>query len=72
MIEIAGDMLEGGGQIVRTTIALAALMGKEVRIVRIRDKRPNPGLQAQHATAVKAVAAISQAETEGLAVGSAS
>ncbi len=70
MIEIAGDMLEGGGQIVRTTIALAALTGKEVRITRIRDKRPNPGLQAQHVTAVKALAAISAAETEGLASGS--
>lgn len=70
MIEIPGDMLEGGGQIVRTTIALAALMRKEVRISRIRDKRPNPGLQAQHVTAVRAVAAISGAETEGLATGS--
>lgn len=70
MIEIAGDMLEGGGQIVRTTVALAALLGKEVKITKIRDKRPNPGLQAQHVTAVRAVAAISGAETEGIAPGS--
>lgn len=70
LIEIAGDMLEGGGQIVRTTVALAALTGKEVSVTKIRDKRPNPGLQAQHVTAVKAVAAISDAETEGLAPGS--
>ncbi len=70
MIEIAGDMLEGGGQIVRTTVALAALLGKDVKVMRIRDKRPNPGLQAQHVTAVRAVAAISGAETEGLVQGS--
>ncbi len=70
MIEILGDMLEGGGQIVRTAVALAALLGKEVRVTRIRDKRPKPGLQAQHVTAVRAVAAISGAETEGLATGS--
>jgi RNA 3'-terminal phosphate cyclase (ATP) len=70
LIEIAGDMLEGGGQIVRTTVALSALMHKEVRITKIRDNRPNPGLQAQHVTAVRAVAAVAGAETEGLFPGS--
>lgn len=70
LIDIPGDMVEGGGQIVRTTVALAALTGKEVRITKIRDKRPNPGLQAQHVTAVRAVAAISGTETEGLGLGS--
>lgn len=59
-------MLEGGGQILRTTVALAALLEKDVKVTRIRAKRRNPGLQAQHITAVKAVAAISNAETEGL------
>jgi len=70
VIEVAGDLLEGGGQIVRTTIALAALTGKAIRITKIREKRPNPGLQAQHVVAVKAVSAISDAETPGLAQGS--
>ena len=63
-------MLEGGGQIVRTTVALAALTHKDVRITKIRDNRPNPGLQAQHVTAVRAVAAVAGAETEGLFPGS--
>jgi RNA 3'-terminal phosphate cyclase (ATP) len=70
LIEIAGDMLEGGGQIVRTTVALSALTHKEVRITKIRDNRPNPGLQAQHVTAVRAVAAAAGAQTEGLFPGS--
>lgn len=63
-------MLEGGGQIVRTSLALAALTGKEVRVSKIRDKRPNPGLQAQHVTAIKALASICNAETLGLFQGS--
>jgi RNA 3'-terminal phosphate cyclase (ATP) len=70
MIEIPGDMLEGGGQIIRTTVALAALARVDVRITKIREKRPNPGLQPQHVTAVKAIAAITNAETNGLVQGS--
>jgi RNA 3'-terminal phosphate cyclase (ATP) len=70
MIEVGGNMLEGGGQIVRTTIALSALTGKSVTISKIRDKRPNPGLQPQHVVAVKTVAAICNAATTGLTVGS--
>jgi RNA 3'-terminal phosphate cyclase (ATP) len=70
LIEISGNMLEGGGQIVRTSVALAALTAKEVRVDKIRDKRPNPGLQAQHVTAVKALAKMCNAETEGISQGS--
>ena len=70
MIEIDGSFGEGGGQVLRTTIALSALLGKEVYIKNIRGKRPNPGLRAQHMTAIKAVAALSAAETRGLEIGS--
>jgi len=70
VLEVPGDLLEGGGQIVRTAIALSALTGKPVKLNKIRDKRPNPGLQAQHVVAVKAVAAICNAETTGLIQGS--
>jgi RNA 3'-terminal phosphate cyclase (ATP) len=70
VLEVPGDLLEGGGQIVRTTIALAALTGKPVKVTKIRHKRPNPGLQAQHVVAVRAVAAICDAETVGLIQGS--
>jgi len=70
VLEVPGDLLEGGGQILRTTIALAALTGKTVKLTKIRCKRPNPGLQAQHVVAVKAVAAICNAETACLVQGS--
>ena len=69
MIEIQGDLLEGGGQILRTALALSALTEKAVRIVKIREKRPNPGLQPSHLIAAKAVAAICNAETTGLIQG---
>lgn len=66
MIEIEGTYGEGGGQIIRTAIALAAITGKEVEIKHIRADRPNPGLAAQHLHAVKAVERLSRGKTEGL------
>ncbi len=66
MLEIDGTYGEGGGQIIRTAIALAAITGKEVEIKNIRANRPNPGLAAQHLHAVQAVAKLSGGKTEGL------
>lgn len=68
MIEIDGTFGEGGGQIIRTAIALAAITGKEVEIKNIRANRPKPGLAAQHLHAVKAVEKLSGGRTEGLAL----
>jgi RNA 3'-terminal phosphate cyclase (ATP) len=68
VIEIDGSFGEGGGQVLRTAVALSALLGREVHIKNIRAKRPNPGLRAQHMTAVKAVAALCDAETIGLEI----
>ena len=66
MLEIDGSVGEGGGQIIRTAIALAAITGKEVEITNIRANRPKPGLSAQHVHAVKAVERLSGGHTEGL------
>jgi RNA 3'-phosphate cyclase len=70
VIEIDGSFGEGGGQVLRTTVALSALFGRQVYIKNIRGKRPNPGIRPQHMTAIKAVAALCDAETKGLQIGS--
>lgn len=70
MIVIDGSFGEGGGQIVRTAVGLAAVLRKPVKIVNIRAKRKNPGLQHQHLTAIKAVGTLSKAIVEGAYVGS--
>jgi len=70
LIEIDGSVGEGGGQVIRTSVALATLLGKKIHIFNIRAKRSLKGLQPQHITGVKAVAALAEAEVEGLSLGS--
>lgn len=66
MIEVDGSYGEGGGQLVRLAVSLAALTGKAVRIDGVRAKRGRPGLAAQHLAAVRAVAALCEARCGGL------
>ncbi|MGC9443917.1 MAG: RNA 3'-terminal phosphate cyclase [Candidatus Methanospirareceae archaeon] len=68
MLHINGSVGEGGGQIIRTAIALAAITSTEVEITNIRANRPKPGLSAQHLQAVKAVERMTGGHTEGLAL----
>ncbi len=70
MIEIDGATLEGGGQILRTSVALSAITGKPCRIFNIRAKRKNPGLQTQHLESVKATAKLCDAHVKGASIGS--
>jgi RNA 3'-phosphate cyclase len=70
MLSLDGSYGEGGGQILRTALSLAALTGVPVRIEGIRAKRSKPGLRPQHLTAVQAVARVSQAEVTGAYLGS--
>jgi len=65
MIVIDGSYGEGGGQVLRTSLTLSALLGEPVRIENVRAKRRKPGLQAQHLTGVRAIAQICDAELEG-------
>ncbi|HIQ29450.1 MAG TPA: RNA 3'-terminal phosphate cyclase [Candidatus Caldiarchaeum subterraneum] len=67
---VDGAFGEGGGQILRTSVAVAAVMQRPLRVFNIRAKRRPPGLRPQHLTAVKAVAQLSNASVSGLAVGS--
>lgn len=69
-LEIDGDYGEGGGQILRTSLSLSAILGQPVRLTNIRSGRKKPGLAAQHVTAVNAVTAITNAEVEGARLGS--
>ncbi len=70
MLVIDGSFGEGGGQILRTAVALAAITGEEVKIVNIRAKRPDPGLKRQHLTGILAAAKMCDAVVEGASVGS--
>lgn len=70
MIIIDGSKGEGGGQVLRTALALSLATGAPFRIDHIRAARPKPGLLRQHLTAVQAAAAVGRARVEGDAIGS--
>jgi len=70
MLEIDSSRGEGGGQMVRTSVALSALTGIPTKLTRIRENRPTNGLSKQHTTAVNAVAQMTGSNVEGNFVGS--
>ena len=63
-------MGEGGGQLLRYSVALSALTGEPIRVFNIRAKRSNPGLRPQHMTAIRLISKMVNAEVKGLRVGS--
>lgn len=69
-ISIDGSRGEGGGQILRTAVGLAAATGKAVRLTNIRASRPKPGLGHQHLAAVRAAAAVCKGTLTGDEIGS--
>lgn len=70
LLIIDGSHGEGGGQILRSSLALALATGRPIRVVKIRAGRAKPGLLRQHLTAVKAAAEVSGAAVTGAALGS--
>ncbi len=68
-IELDGSQGEGGGQILRTALALSVITGQRLRLHSIRAKRPKPGLMRQHLMCVQAAAAISGATVQGAELG---
>ncbi len=70
MITLDGSQGEGGGQILRTALALSAVTGTPFEITGIRARRAKPGLMRQHLVSVRAAAAVCGAEVTGGELGS--
>jgi RNA 3'-terminal phosphate cyclase (ATP) len=69
-VYIEGSYGEGGGQVIRTSVSLAAITGRAVEIGNVRAGRTKPGLQPQHLAAVRAAAVLCEAELWGAEIGS--
>lgn len=67
---IDGSYGEGGGQILRSSLSLAAITGRPVCIENLRANRRKPGLAAQHLTSVRAAAMLCDADMHGAELGS--
>lgn len=70
MLTIDGSVGEGGGQVLRTSLALAMVTGRAVRLHQIRARRAKPGLRRQHLVAVRAAAKLCNAVVQGAELGS--
>ena len=70
VLEIDGNMGEGGGQVLRSAVTLAMCLNKPIVVKNIRAGRKKTGLLRQHLAAVNAAAAISNGQLEGAQLGS--
>ncbi|WP_131667332.1 RNA 3'-terminal phosphate cyclase [Psychrobacter pygoscelis] len=70
ILKIDGSTGEGGGQIIRTALALSMLTGTPIEITNIRAGRAKPGLMRQHLMCVRASQEIANAEVSGAHLGS--
>ncbi|XP_026320670.1 RNA 3'-terminal phosphate cyclase [Hyposmocoma kahamanoa] len=70
LLDIDGSVLEGGGQILRISISLSAVLGVPIRVYNIRAGRKKPGLAAQHLKGIELVAEMCQARLKGAKIGS--
>ncbi|MBR4133647.1 MAG: hypothetical protein IKU04_03890, partial [Bacteroidales bacterium] len=70
ILEIDGSRGEGGGQMVRTSVAMSTVTGITTHLTRIRESRPTNGLSKQHCAAVNAVAEMAGSTVEGNTIGS--
>ena len=69
MITIDGTHGEGGGQVLRSALALSMVTGQPFRIEGIRAGRPRPGLMRQHLTSVEAAREVCGGTASGAELG---
>ena len=69
-LELDGSFGEGGGQILRTSLALSLLTGTPFHLRNVRAGRPKPGLHPQHLMSVRSAAAVGGANLRGASLGS--
>ena len=67
IVSIDGSTGEGGGQILRTSLALSCITGKTLHIENIRAARRNAGLAKQHLSCVHAACQICSGKCRGAA-----
>jgi RNA 3'-terminal phosphate cyclase (ATP) len=70
VLTVDGSYGEGGGQILRSSLALSLVTGAAFRIFDIRKRRKRPGLRPQHLMAVRAAAEVGAAKVTGDEIGS--
>lgn len=69
-VEVDGSRGEGGGQTLRTALAFSVVLGKPVRVSKVRAGRPVPGLRRQHVSAAKVISEVFGGTLEGATEGS--
>ena len=69
-LKINGGYGEGGGQIIRSAIALSCVTKQPIHLENIRKNRKIPGLKPQHLTAIKILQKIANAKVIGAEIGS--
>ncbi len=65
LLTIDGSYGEGGGQVIRTSVALSAITGRPIQVINLRAGRATPGLKTQHVVSVKSAAELCAAEVQG-------
>ncbi len=70
LVRIDGSEGEGGGQVLRTALALSMVTGRPFEMANVRARRDKPGLRPQHLACVKAAARVCSATVEGAVLGS--